>query len=326
MDLIKTVTEALSQGKGIDENAALMLDELAPAEVPLLFPLTRKLRQATTGQQVFLCSIVNAKSGRCPEDCRFCAQSARYSTDIKTYPLLSAEEMVDAAVDAKASGAREFSIVTSGKGVSDPGEVEAIGQAIAGIHSLGLHPCISPGIVDREALEQWKAAGLSRYHHNLETAPSFFPEVCTTHRIEEDIEAIKTARAAGLPVCCGGIFGMGESWPQRVELSLLLRELEVDSVPLNFLNPIPGTPMAETAPGIAPMEALKTIALFRLVMPGARVILCGGREVNLRDLQALMFEAGANAIMIGNYLTTMGRTPVEDLRMINDLAMEVAPP
>jgi len=326
MKLIDEISRAVAPDRGIDRELALAVDEIPDRDTPLLFPITRELRSAASGRGVYLCSIVNAKSGRCSEDCRFCAQSARYDTDAKVYPMLSAGEVRDVASEAKANRAGEFSIVTSGKGVGDPEEVDAVEEMIREIAGHGMNPCVSPGIVDDGALGRWKAAGLTRYHHNLETAPSFFSEVCTTHDIEEDIDAVRRAGAAGLKVCCGGIFGMGESWSQRVELALLLRDIEVDSVPVNFLNPIPGTPMAETAPGISPLSALKTIAMIRLVMPWTRIILCGGREANLRDLQALVFEAGANALMIGNYLTTMGRPAADDLRMIEDLGMEPVAP
>ena len=326
MGLISEISTFLNENIGINEELALGLSKLEASDMFLLFPLTNRLRESASQDRVFLCSIVNAKSGLCAEDCRFCAQSARYPTGIKTYPLLSAEEMVAAARSARKNGAREFGIVTSGKGVSDPFEIETIAQAIAGISEMGLQACVSPGIVSADTLSRWKEAGLSRYHHNLETAPSFFPEICTTHGIEEDIAAVRRAKAAGLPVCVGGLFGMGESWAQRVELAFLLKELEVDSAPLNFLNPIPGTPLADTAPGIKPLEALRTIALFRLVMLSVRIIICGGREANLRDLQALVFLAGANALMIGNYLTTSGREPEKDLKMLADLGLEPAPP
>jgi biotin synthase len=234
--------------------------------------------------------------------------------------------MASAARSARENRAREFGIVTSGKAVADSEEVERIAEAIAEIAALGIHPCISPGLTDEAALQRWKEAGLTRYHHNLEAAPSFFPAVCSTHRIEEDIESLQAAKAAGLPVCAGGIFGMGESWAQRVELALLLKELQVDSVPLNFLDPIPGTPMAETAPGIGPWEALKTIALFRLMMPDRRIIICGGRMKALGERQAEMFAAGANGLMIGNYLTTLGRPPAADLEMLSGLGLEPASP
>lgn len=316
----------LSPDRGLDRDHAIELGNVPSREVFDLFSVTRKLRQQASGNKVYLCSIINAKSGRCQEDCGFCAQSSRYKTGIETYPLVSVEKITTVAGEALKNRAGEFSIVTSGKGIGNEEEVGIIEQAVSSVRDLGMEPCVSPGIVGAEVLDRWKRAGLSRYHHNLETAPGFFKNVCTTHEIEEDIAAVAAAKASGLKVCCGGLFGMGESWAHRVELAFLLRELEVDSVPINFLNPIAGTPIAETAPGITPLEALKTITLFRLVMPRARIVLCGGRERNLRDLQAFMFEAGANAILIGNYLTTVGRPPEEDLRLIEDLGLEAALP
>lgn len=325
-DLLKKLESRASPDRGIDESLALEFCRLDPRDLPLVFPVTGKLTRALSGRRVYLCSIINAKSGRCTEDCRFCAQSSRYRTGIESYPLVSPDRMLSAAKEAVSNRAREFSIVASGKGVTAAEEVEQVGRAIEGIVEMGMGACVSPGIVSRETLDGWKHSGLGKFHHNLESAPSFFKQVCTTHSIDEDVAVVRDAKAAGLEVCCGGIFGMGESWEQRVELALLLRDLEVDTVPINFLNPIPGTPMAGTAPGISPLDALKTIALFRLVLPSRRIVVCGGREVNLRDLQAFMFEAGANGMMIGNYLTTVGRPPEEDLRMIEDLGLEPAPP
>lgn len=322
---LKPITNSDFCADGLSEAEALELVSIPPEDVFDLFPTTRRARQAVSGDKVYLCSIVNAKSGRCGEDCRFCAQSARYRTEVDTYPLISEGEILEAARAAKGSGAVEFSIVTSGKGVSEPEEVLAIESSVSGIAGLGMGACISPGIVSRDDLKKWVRAGLTKFHHNLETARSFFPEVCTTHDYEEDIRVVKEARELGLDVCCGGIFGLGESWEQRVELAMTLRELDVSSVPINFLNPVKGTPIAETAPGISALDCLKTIALFRLVLPKARIIICGGREVNLRGLQAFIFEAGANGMMIGNYLTTMGRPPEEDLMMIKDLGLEAAP-
>lgn len=325
MGLVEEILKNASES-GISEALALQMAEFDVRDVVLLFPATRKLRALASGNQVYLCSIVNAKSGRCGEDCRFCAQSSRYKTDVETHELLTPEEIINVAGESKGHRAREFSVVTSGKGIDNSDEVEKIEKAVAGIAAHGLLACVSPGIVDDEVLLRWKDAGLTQYHHNLETAKSFFPQVCTTHEFEEDVEAVRRAKALGLRVCCGGLFGMGESWAQRVELAFTLQGLNVDSVPINFINPIAGTPMAESAPGISPLECLMTIALFRLVLPKARIIICGGREVNLRDLQSFMFDAGASGILIGNYLTTVGRPPEDDLRMIADLGLEPAPP
>ena len=310
---------------GLPATAALRIGELAPEEIYGLFGLTSRLRRERAGATVHLCAIVNAKSGRCSEDCRFCAQSAHWRTAAPVHPLLPAARIAEAAARAKNLGAREFGIVTAGKGIETEEEIAEMEAAIRAVAGHGIHPCASPGMVADAALERWRAAGLYRYHHNLETARSFFGAVCTTHDYEEDVAAIKRARAAGLPVCSGGLFGLGESFAQRVELGLTLRELEVDSAPLNFFIPAPGTPLAETAPGIAPLECLRVVVLFRLLLPRARVIVCGGREHNLRSLQPLIFAAGADGMMIGDLLTTIGRPPEDDLRMLADLGLEPAP-
>jgi len=187
---------------------------------------------------------------------------------------------------------------------------------------LPINRCVSLGIMDMESLRVLKDSGLQCYHHNLETARSFFSQVCTTHDYDEDVEAIQVAKELGFRVCCGGIFGLGESWEQRVELAFTLKELDVDSIPINFLSPIKGTRM-EGANHLTPMECLKIIALYRCVHPKRDITICGGREVNLRNLQSIMFLAGANGTMMGNYLTTSGRPPEDDLTMIRDLGLRV---
>jgi len=305
-------------------------DALLVADLPLeqflrLLPVTDRLRAKSFGNQVRLCSIVNAKSGRCSEDCRFCAQSARWNAGVDEYPLRSPEAIVAEAKPAKLRGAREFSIVTSGKGLRREAEVAAVAEAIRGIREgTGLFTCASLGIVEEKTLARLKAAGLNKYHHNLECSRSFWDQVCTTHEWEEDLAVVKRAKTLGLQVCCGGIFGLGESWAQRAELAVSLRELKVDSVPLNFLNPIPGTPL-QNVTRLTPLECLQIIVLFRLMLPATRLHVCGGRQVNLRDLQSFIFAAGADGMMIGNYLTTKGRPVEDDLRMIHDLGLEPEP-
>ena len=303
---------------------ALSLDAVPAPELTDIFALTDRLRRQRAGNSVHLCAIVNAKSGRCSEDCRFCAQSGHWHTAAPAHPLLSADRIVAAAAEARDRGAHAFGIVTSGKGIEHKEEVVEIERAIAGVAALGIKPCVSPGIVAGDTLACWKAVGLWRYHHNLETARSFFPSVCTTHDYEEDVAAVRRAQAMGLTVCCGGLFGMGESWEQRVELAETLRDLRPDSVPVNFLIPVPGTPLAD-APGLAPLECLRTIALLRLMLQRAAIRLCGGREQNLRSLQPLAFAAGADSIMIGDLLTTTGPAVATDLRMIADLGLEPGP-
>jgi biotin synthase len=226
------------------------------------------------------------------------------------------------AREAEAMGSRRFSIVTSGKALTEK-EFEEVIQAVRVVKKeTGLTPCASLGMLSQGRAHRLKEAGLSRFHHNLETAASFFPLICTTHQYEEDLDTLRSAKGAGLEVCSGGIFGLGESPEQRLELAFTLREMEVDSVALNFLNPIPGTPL-EGVHTLPPLEILKFVALFRFIMPDRDIRVCGGREFGLRDLHPLIFWAGANGIMIGNYLTTMGRDHQADFQMIEDLGLEV---
>jgi biotin synthase len=313
--------EALGNG-GISRRQAQGLSGIDDTQLPLLFSGAARLRDHYLGRGVILCAIVNAKSGRCPEDCSFCAQSAHHRTQIETYPLMDADEIVARAEEAAAMGATRFSIVTSGK-VLTAQEFVQVTHAIRLMRErTRLTLCASVGMLTPERAHALREAGLNRYHHNLETAASFFPQVCTTHRYEEDLDTLRTAREAGLEVCSGGIFGLGESSEQRLELAYTLKEMTVDSVPLNFLNPIPGTPLAR-AETLTPLEILKFVALFRFILPNKDIRICGGREFGLRDLHPLVFWAGANGIMIGNYLTTRGRDYQADLQLIHDLGLEV---
>ena len=228
---------------------------------------------------------------------------------------------MDAAKEAEGFGAREFSIVASGTKIEKGKDVDTLVETLESMKgSVGMERCASLGILSREVLERLKESGLESYHHNLETSRGFFPNVCATHEYDEDVEAIRAAKEIGLYVCSGGIFGLGESWEDRIELAHTLKGLDVDSIPVNFLNPRPGTPL-EHARNLTPVECLKIIALIRLTLPAKDVVICGGRSVNLRDLQPLIFAAGANGMMIGNYLTTPGRDPLEDLKMLEDLGL-----
>jgi biotin synthase len=316
----KCIQEALN-GKGMTPSAAQELLGAEDAFSRLLFGACR-IRDHYHGHGVKLCAIVNAKSGRCPEDCAFCAQSALHQTQIEVYPLMGPQQILHKAREARAMGARRFSIVTSGKALTEK-ELEQVAQTIGLLKKeTGLVLCASLGMLTEGRAHRLKEAGLSRYHHNLETASSFFPRICTTHEYEEDLDTLRMAQRAGLEVCSGGIFGLGESPEQRLELAFTLREMGVDSVALNFLNPIPGTPLEKANP-LTPLEILQFIALFRFILPDKDIRICGGREFGLRDLHPLLFWAGANGIMIGNYLTTRGRDYQADWQMIQDLGMEV---
>ncbi|MFH0774996.1 MAG: biotin synthase BioB [bacterium] len=278
------------------------------------------IRERFKGKMIDTCSIINAKSGRCPEDCKFCAQSAHYKTEIPQYPLIDREKVAESAHSAKFSGAKHFGIVTSGRGLSQ-NEIERVCKMIEAIKT-DISPCASLGRLTENYASQLKSVGLVRYHHNLEAGETFFAQIVRSHTYKERIESIEIAKQAGLEVCSGGIFGVGESWQDRIELAFKLRELEVDSIPLNFLNPVPGTPLGERE-RLSPFEALRIVALFRFIHPKRDIKIGGGREVTLRDLQGWMYYAGANSVMIGNYLTTLGRPKEEDMRLIEDFGLYV---
>lgn len=319
--LVDSVGKRVLEGGEATFEEALALIALEGEDLHDLFLAARKVCRRFMGPEVFFCSIVNAKSGLCPEDCAFCAQSVHASADVETFPMRGPDFILEQAQAAAAAGADEFSIVSSGK-APNRRDLDAVCEALDRLQAQNpLVRCASLGILTEEKAARLKAAGLQSYHHNLETSRRFFPQICSTHGYEESVETVRTAKRHGFSVCCGGIFGMGETDADRVELAFTLKELDVDSVPLNFLNPISGTRL-EGRPLLAPLKVLAIIAVYRLVLPRKNILVCGGREVNLRDLQPLMFLAGANGTMLGNYLTTEGRAPQEDLRMISDLGLE----
>jgi biotin synthase len=284
---------------------------------------TSKMRESHFGRRVSLCVIINAKSGLCSEDCAFCSQSVEAQTEAPIYPLLPREKLVEAAQAAAEAGATRFSLVTSGRGITSTREKEAILAAVAAIReAVGIKVCASLGIVDRPFLGELKAAGVQRFHHNLEAAGSFFPEICTTHTFAERMATVEAAKDAGLEVCVGGITGLGESLAQRWELAQAIAELDPDAIPLNFLHPLPSTRLANRQK-LSPLEALKIIAAFRLTFPDKTIIICGGRLPTLRSLAPLIFAAGANGLMTGDYLTTKGRLPEDDRLMLEDMGLEV---
>jgi biotin synthase len=293
-------------------------------EALLTLPLAELLSRADTvrhneaGDGIELCNIMNAKSGRCGEDCKFCAQSARHATGAATYPLKSRAEMLQAARQAQEIGAARFDLVTSGNRLTGD-EIARIAEAVSEITStVGIAMCASLGRLDEESLRLLKQAGLSRYHHNIETSPAFYSRVVTTHRFEERIETIRAAQRAGLEVCSGGIIGMGESWADRIEMALLLKELGVTSAPINVLVRIPGTPFEGLAP-ISCADAVRTIALFRCILRDRIIKIAAGRESALKDFQAMAFMAGANGMLIGGYLTLRGREAQEDRGLLEEV-------
>lgn len=293
------------------------------ADIMDLISSANRVRQHFYGDQVNLCSISNAKSGNCSENCSFCSQSAYHGTAIDTYGLTSSEKLVSEAKTAASHNAEAFGIVVAWWGLREGPDLDAILERLRALSAAGhARTDASLGIIaDPKIAFQLKEAGLAFYNHNLETARSFFPNICTTHSYEERVKTIEYCKAAGIGICSGGIFGMGESLDQRIELAVALQELDVDVVPLNFLHAIKDTPLADVLP-LRPMEILKIIAVYRLMLPSKDIMTAGGREVHLRDLQSWMFAAGASHTLIGNYLTTSGRRPEDDLRMIEDLDLK----
>lgn len=306
------------QSASNNEYAALLNPQIDTHE--LLYG-ANLLRERHKGHAVDFCAIINAKSGLCGEDCAFCAQSARHGAKVKSYPLVSREEIERAHAEAGGFGADRFGIVTSGDtpGMEDVGRVAEAAEMIRA--KGGIPVCVSLGRLDLEKLRRLWAAGIRRIHCNLETSERFFPKVCTTHSWQSKVDTIKAAKEEGFEVCSGGIFGLGETWEDRLDMALALKGLDVDSVPLNFLVRVPGTPLADAKP-LEPLEILRIIALYRHVLPEKDIRVCGGREANLRSLQSWVFYAGANAAMLGNYLTTKGNPPEVDLQMVRDLGLE----
>jgi biotin synthase len=315
-------TETILEGGRLSVEEAKAILGLQGGDLGYLFAGAQLLREKHFGRQIALCSIINAKSGLCQENCAFCAQSAHHQAEAPVYPLKGVSEIVAGARAAEANGCRCFGIVTSGSRIQPGEEMERLLAAIREIReTTSIRPSASLGLLDETAAKALADAGCVTYHHNLETARSFFPQICTTHDYEEDVETVRVARAAGMKVCSGGIFGLGESLRQRVELGLTLRELDVDSVPLNFLAPVPGTPLGKRN-DLTPMDCLRIIALFRFLMPDRHISVCGGRETNLREFQSWIFFAGASGVMVGNYLTLQGRNLPDDLQMIQDAELQ----
>jgi len=308
----------------ISRDQALALIPENPEAAMDLISCANKIRQWFHQQQIFKCGIINAKSGRCPENCAFCAQSAHHRSSIAEYALRDVDALVQTGLRLAAGGANNYSMVTSGTALDDA-DIDTVCQATEILRAKSdLRICASLGMLTNRSARKLKAAGVTRYHHNLETARSYFPQICTTHDYEEDIQTLLMARQAGLELCSGGIFGMGESWEQRVEMAFLLKELDVDAIPINFLNPIEGTALAQR-PLMPPLEALACIALYRFIHPRKEITVCGGREVTLRDFQSWVFFAGANGLMVGNYLTTRGRDIEMDLEMIAQMGLDDTP-
>lgn len=294
--------------------------ETSDEDVFNLLPGADLIRNFHKGKKIHLCTICNAKSGKCSEDCRFCPQSALHQTQIENYGLLGKEELTQIPESLTDAPVNRYSVVTSGRGLSSD-EVDLVAQAFSSLEKKRLSYCTSLGIIQDRDFNILKKAGVTRYHHNLETAESYFEKTCTTHTFKNRVDTIKRAQKAGFEICSGGIFGIGETNRQVLELALELKRLDVDAVPLNFLSSIPGTRM-EGPSNLTPLKCLKIIALFRYVLPEKDIFICGGRQLNLKQLVPYIFHAGASGIMTGNYLTTKGAGLKDDLEMITQLGFE----
>jgi biotin synthase len=321
--LLASVEHALvDERRLLDPRELASLAALPDAAVVTLAALAHQVRLTWCGPQVEVEGILSAKTGGCPEDCHFCSQSSRFDSPVQAVPFLDTQEVLRAARETAALGATEFCLVLAVRGPDERTLRRILDLVPLVQRETGLNVAVSAGILEADQARQLADGGVHRYNHNLETARSFFPEIVTTHTWEERAETCRLVRAHGMELCCGALLGMGESTSQRVELLVQLQELDPTEVPVNFLNPRPGTPLGDRRP-IPPWEAVRWIALFRLALPGVILRYAGGRELTLRELQAMGMTAGINALIVGNYLTTLGRSPQEDLQMLEDLQMPV---
>ncbi len=320
MSIVRQLKEKVMSGEWIGKEEAL---QLAAAPLGELTEAADEIRRRYCGDTFDICTIINGKSGKCSEDCKFCAQSSRYHTGLKdTYPLLGTEELLKEAKYNADRGVLRYSIVTSGRCLSDR-EVERLCDSIRKIkEETDIRICVSPGLLQEEQFRKLKEAGADRVHCNLESSERYFPQVCTTHTYEEKTAAIQAAKRAGLSVCSGGILGLGESVEDRIDMVLTARKLGVRSIPVNVLNPIPGTPY-EKNPVLSGEEILRCTAVFRFLIPDGFIRLAGGRGL-MEDKGKKCFQSGANAAISGDMLTTAGITVESDMEMIRSLGYKVS--
>lgn len=322
MNIINLLEKRINNGEAINFEEAIELSQINDSEIlQQLFKAADRIRDKFNGEVVDLCSIMNAKSGRCSEDCKFCAQSAHYKTNVEEYDLVNLDEVLRQAKENKECGVNKFSLVTSGRGVNQQDFEKVIKIYEEVRKEVNINLCASLGILNHDQLLSLKEVGITMYHHNLETSKEYYEKICTTHSYEERIDTINFAKEAGLKVCSGGIIGMGESMEDRIRLAFNLRELGVTSIPVNVLNPIKGTPL-ENEKRLSQDEILKTIAVFRFINPTAHIRLAGGRNL-IDDYGRECFRVGANATISGNYLTTSGNKIKDDIEMITSLNLKV---
>ena len=319
---IDQITQRILNGGEMTAEEGRWMIRLNDDYLPWLMASADRIRKAFRGNEIEVCAISNVRSGNCSENCSFCSQSGHHKTAAPTYDYISAEALVAQAQQAREWGASDFGVVSKGWGVRSEKESEKLAEYFAAMdEDTDIGRCASLGALSKASATKLKAMGMENYHHNLESAESFFDQVCTSHTYQENIDTINNAREAGLRVCAGGILGMGESLDQRIEMAETLRNLDVESVPLNFLSPVLGTPMGTRTP-MTPYEILRAIATYRFMLPKAEIRIAGGRQF-LGDMQSMIFMAGASGVMIGDYLTTKGRGVEDDLKMISDLKLEV---
>jgi biotin synthase len=312
----------LAQGEGLGETDLVRVVELPDERLDDLLALAHEVRMRWCGPEVEVEGIVSVKTGGCPEDCHFCSQSGRFDSPVRA-AWLDIAELVEAAKETAKTGATEFCIVAAVRGPDERLMTQVRGGVAAIREAVDINIACSLGMLTHDQVDELAAMGVHRYNHNLETARSYFANVVTTHTWEERWETLRMVGEAGMEVCCGGIVGMGETREQRAEFAAQLAELAPDEVPLNFLNPRPGTPFGDQ-PVLEAKEALRTIAMFRLAMPKTILRFAGGREVTLGDLGTRGgLLGGINAVIVGNYLTTLGRDPAEDLSLLDELSMPI---
>ena len=307
-----------------NEYTVTELLNLYDKEIDDLIEISAKITRDNFDNKVEFCSIISAKTGKCQEDCKYCSQSSHNKAKIQVHELLSVGEVKKAALDAKKNGATRFCIVTSGR-APEGEDFEKIVEMIKEVKAIqGLHSCCSLGILDEEQVKKIKDAGVERYNHNINTSESFHQNICSTHNFKDRVDTVKLVQKYGIEACCGVILGMGESRKQRVEMALELAKLDPRSVPINFLNPIEGTPLEDSHLFIDEEEILKTICIFRIVLPKALLRYAGGRTTRFsQEYQKLGIKAGINALLVGNYLTTTGNSPNEDLELIKEQGLSV---
>ncbi len=314
-------TQVLEHGIGLDEGQAVRALRLPDDQVDALLDLAHEVRLRWCGDEVELEGIVSLKTGGCPEDCHFCSQSGLFDSPVRS-AWLDIASLVKAARETAATGATEFCIVAAVRG-PDERLMKQVREGVAAIAAeVDINVACSLGMLSQGQVDELASIGVHRYNHNLETARSYFPDVVTTHSFEERWDTCEMVRKAGMELCCGGILGMGETLDQRAEFAAQLATLAPDEVPLNFLNPRPGTPFGDQQP-MSAIDALRAIATFRLVMPRTILRFAGGREITLGDLAERGVRGGINAVIVGNYLTTLGRSADEDLSMLAELKMPI---